>query len=120
MLRSEELFVRRGGDGGGQCRVGARPGRTGGEHLVLDLGARGDRHRVQDVGVGGDARADFASEIADVAKKFPHINVLRLGSDARMNSPGSESGNWRWQLEAGALTDATATMLRAAAVGEGR
>jgi 4-alpha-glucanotransferase len=49
----------------------------------------------------------------------PMQDVLALGSDARMNRPGQVSGNWRWRLERGALTDALAARLRAATV-EGR
>ncbi len=31
-------------------------------------------------------------------------DVLGLGSEARMNAPGSAGGSWRWQMRAGALT----------------
>ena len=50
----------------------------------------------------------------------PLQDVLRLGSEARMNTPGSGSGNWRWRLDAGDLTSASATELRAAASAERR
>ena len=50
----------------------------------------------------------------------PLQDVLRLGSEARMNTPGSESGNWRWRLDAGDLTSESATELRAAASAERR
>jgi 4-alpha-glucanotransferase len=39
-------------------------------------------------------------------------DVLGLGSEARMNQPGSASGSWRWQMEAGALKPALARRLR--------
>jgi 4-alpha-glucanotransferase len=39
-------------------------------------------------------------------------DVLGLGSEARMNAPARASGNWRWQLERGALTPALARRLR--------
>ncbi len=39
-------------------------------------------------------------------------DVLGLGSEARMNQPGSSRPNWRWQLERGALTRALARRLR--------
>ena len=42
----------------------------------------------------------------------PAQDVLGLGSDARMNRPGRTGGNWRWQLERGALTPALARRLR--------
>jgi 4-alpha-glucanotransferase len=39
-------------------------------------------------------------------------DMLGLGSEARMNQPGSASGSWRWQMEAGALKPALARRLR--------
>jgi 4-alpha-glucanotransferase len=50
----------------------------------------------------------------------PAQDVLGLGSEARMNTPGVESGNWRWQLEPGALTEELAARLRAATTAAGR
>ena len=41
-------------------------------------------------------------------------DVLGLGSDTRMNSPARAAGNWRWQMERGALTPRLARRLRAA------
>jgi 4-alpha-glucanotransferase len=46
--------------------------------------------------------------------------VLGLDSEARMNLPGRTGGNWRWQLEDGALAPALATRLRGLAVRSGR
>ena len=46
-------------------------------------------------------------------------DVLGLGSEARMNDPGGRGGNWRWQLEAGALTPALARRLREATEARG-
>ncbi len=40
-------------------------------------------------------------------------DVLGLGSAARMNTPGSPRGNWRWQMSAGALKPDHAARLRA-------
>jgi 4-alpha-glucanotransferase len=34
----------------------------------------------------------------------PAQDVLGLGSEARMNTPGRSEGNWRWRLEPGQLT----------------
>jgi len=42
----------------------------------------------------------------------PAQDVLGLGSAARMNSPGTASGNWRWRLRRGQLTDELAARLR--------
>ncbi|MHB8641572.1 MAG: 4-alpha-glucanotransferase [Gaiellaceae bacterium] len=43
---------------------------------------------------------------------IPAQDVLGLGSDARMNRPGTQSGNWSWRLRRGALTDELAARLR--------
>jgi 4-alpha-glucanotransferase len=43
----------------------------------------------------------------------PLQDVLGLGSEARMNTPGTEQGNWRWRFEKGALTEELAARLRA-------
>jgi 4-alpha-glucanotransferase len=47
-------------------------------------------------------------------------DVLGLGSEARMNLPGTAGGSWRWRLEPGALTAAHARRLRAATEEAGR
>jgi 4-alpha-glucanotransferase len=47
-------------------------------------------------------------------------DVLGLGSEARMNDPGRAGGNWRWQLEPGALTPQLARRLREATAAAGR
>jgi 4-alpha-glucanotransferase len=46
----------------------------------------------------------------------PAQDVLGLGGEARMNTPGRVEGNWSWRLESGQLTDADAERLRALAV----
>jgi 4-alpha-glucanotransferase len=50
----------------------------------------------------------------------PLQDVLGLGSEARMNTPGTEVGNWRWRLEPDALTPAHASRLRALTEQSGR
>jgi 4-alpha-glucanotransferase len=47
-------------------------------------------------------------------------DVLGLGSEARMNRPGTTRGNWTWRLEPGQLTPADAARLRTAALASGR
>jgi 4-alpha-glucanotransferase len=42
----------------------------------------------------------------------PAQDLLELGSEARMNSPGTAKGNWRWRLDDGALTQDLARRLR--------
>jgi 4-alpha-glucanotransferase len=43
---------------------------------------------------------------------IPAQDVLDLGNDARMNSPGTREGNWSWRLKRGELTDTLAARLR--------
>jgi 4-alpha-glucanotransferase len=45
----------------------------------------------------------------------PAQDVLGLGSEARMNTPGRRKGNWSWRLEPGQLTDGHAERLLALA-----
>jgi 4-alpha-glucanotransferase len=55
-------------------------------------------------------RAALAS-VADVAI-VPMQDVLRLGSAARMNLPGSVSGTWKWRYRPGALSSGLSARLR--------
>jgi 4-alpha-glucanotransferase len=50
----------------------------------------------------------------------PAQDVLGLGSDGRMNRPGTTEGNWQWRLEAGQLTSALARRLRGLAASHNR
>lgn len=36
---------------------------------------------------------------------IPMQDILSLGSDARLNTPGTAAGNWTWRLPAGALNE---------------
>ena len=56
------------------------------------------------LGAAWDSRAALA--IA------PLQDVLDLGSDARMNLPGTEQGNWHWRYAPDQLTDELAARLR--------
>ena len=51
---------------------------------------------------------------------IPAQDVLGLGSEARMNTPGRRYGNWRWRLERGALTPHLAERLANATGRSGR
>jgi 4-alpha-glucanotransferase len=51
------------------------------------------------------------SSIADLAIT-PLQDVLGLGSEARMNLPGTARGNWRWRFRSEALTSEHAKRLR--------
>ncbi len=44
---------------------------------------------------------------------FPWQDLLELGSDARMNTPGTVVGNWQWQFTWAQVPDTLATDLRA-------
>jgi 4-alpha-glucanotransferase len=47
------------------------------------------------------ARSDAVTTV------YPAQDVLGLGSEDRMNRPGTGSGNWRWRLEPGQLDERT-------------
>jgi 4-alpha-glucanotransferase len=47
-------------------------------------------------------------------------DVLGLGSEARMNMPGTRGRSWRWRMEPGALGGDLAKRLRAATEEAGR
>jgi 4-alpha-glucanotransferase len=47
-------------------------------------------------------------------------DVLGLGSEARMNIPGTRGRSWTWRLEPGQLTAEHARRLRAATAEAGR
>lgn len=50
----------------------------------------------------------------------PMQDALELGSEARMNTPGTASGNWSWRMDAAALTPELAERLRSLADTYGR
>jgi len=52
------------------------------------------------------------ASVADTAI-VPAQDLLGLGSEARMNRPGTLSGNWRWRLAPGQLTGEIAHRLAA-------
>ncbi len=51
------------------------------------------------------------ASVADTAL-FPLQDVLGVGSEGRMNLPGSSSGNWRWRFRPEALTPAISARLK--------
>jgi 4-alpha-glucanotransferase len=51
---------------------------------------------------------------------LPAQDLLGLGSEARLNTPGRVGGNWSWRLRRGRLTSALAARLRAATKAAGR
>jgi 4-alpha-glucanotransferase len=78
--------------------------------------------RLTDASIGelhwGMIDAVFRSR-AEVAI-VPLQDVLGLGADARMNTPGTIAGNWSWRLRAGALTPELAARLGAHTRAAGR
>ena len=79
-----------------------------------------ERARVLDH-LGGDG-ADIAWDMIRAAYASPAVlaivpvqDVLGLGSEARMNTPGRDSGNWAWRTAPGQLTGALAARLHALA-----
>jgi 4-alpha-glucanotransferase len=42
---------------------------------------------------------------------FPLQDILRLGSEARMNTPSDSAGNWAWRYKQSALTPEIAAQL---------
>jgi 4-alpha-glucanotransferase len=55
-------------------------------------------------------RAALASQ-AHIAI-IPAQDLLKLGTEARMNLPGTPKGNWGWRLKDGALSGEIAQRLR--------
>jgi 4-alpha-glucanotransferase len=56
----------------------------------------------------------LTASVADLVI-FPAQDVAGLGSDCRLNRPGTGSGNWTWRLRPGELTTAHAGRLAALA-----
>jgi 4-alpha-glucanotransferase len=63
---------------------------------------------------GGEVHWEFIraalASVADTAI-VPAQDLIGLGSQARMNRPGTASGNWQWRLVPGQLTRDTARKL---------
>jgi 4-alpha-glucanotransferase len=84
-----------------------------------------ERTRVLDYvgGDGTDIARDFIREastsVAGLAV-VPLQDVLGLGSEARMNTPGVAEGNWAWRALPGALTPERAERLKRLAALTGR
>ncbi len=74
-------------------------------------------------GSAGDVAWDLLRfGLASPADTFvaPVQDVLSLGSEARLNTPGVAAGNWTWRLVAGQLTPGLAARLREATRAAGR
>jgi len=60
--------------------------------------------------------------MASVARTciLPMQDVLGLGTEARMNRPGTAEGNWRWRMRGGAFDDRAVERLRSLTTTYGR
>jgi 4-alpha-glucanotransferase len=58
-----------------------------------------------------DAMIDTVLHSRAALAILPMQDVLRLGSEARMNTPGTDNGNWTWRFEWEALPPDLATRL---------
>lgn len=76
--------------------------------------------------LGGDGREIHWDMIRAILESpadtaiFPAQDLLGLGTEARMNHPGTATGNWEWRLEPEALTPALAEKFRGATEAGGR
>jgi 4-alpha-glucanotransferase len=84
------------------------------EHAIVYTGTHDNDTTV---GWAGDPGANWPLiELAMSSRArlaiFPAQDVLGLGSEARMNTPGRTEGNWSWRLRRGQLTPKHAARLR--------
>jgi 4-alpha-glucanotransferase len=91
---------------------------------LASLGEEERRRVLADLGSGGgevawDLIAAAYGTLAACAI-VPVQDVLALGSEARMNTPATPEGNWRFRVTAGALTPERAARLRDLARQTGR
>ncbi len=86
----------------------------------LDLPSHQQRNPLR-VSAGGDRSIQWTfiravtASVADLAM-YPLQDVLGLGSEARMNRPGTASGNWAWRFRWEMLTPEAQARLREFAV----
>ena len=71
--------------------------------LHLDARHRDARRRLPATATRGSWSSWRSSSRAALAM-VPAQDVLGLGNEARMNTPGRDGGNWAWRLEPGELT----------------
>jgi 4-alpha-glucanotransferase len=65
--------------------------------------------------VGGEipwGLVEMVSQSRAMTSIFPVQDILGLGTEARMNTPGTTQGNWEWRLRTGQLTDDALERLR--------
>jgi 4-alpha-glucanotransferase len=84
------------------------------------LPARRRREIPLDPGDPGWSMLELAYGSRAALAMAPAQDVLGLGSEGRMNTPGTIEGNWRWRLRRGQLTAKLAGGLRALTEASGR
>ena len=75
------------------------------QQVMQQLGASGDDDALL------DAMIDTVMASPASLAVLPMQDVLRLGSEARMNTPGTDNGNWTWRFEWDALSPDLASRL---------
>ena len=73
------------------------------EYVSRYLGLDGPIDTMQDTPIHWEFIRAVMASVANTAI-VPVQDLLGLGSEARMNRPGTASGNWRWRLTPGQLT----------------
>ena len=76
------------------------------QHLIADYAHIGSKNHIHD----GVLRLAYSS-VCDLAI-VQMQDVLGLGSPARMNTPSTTSGNWRWRLQKSDLRDSVISKLK--------
>jgi 4-alpha-glucanotransferase len=77
------------------------------------------RHRGENVDICWElARLAFASSASTAI--LPMQDLLRLDSNARMNTPGRGAGNWRWRLTPRSIRPTTEFALKTLTISYGR
>ncbi|HIF04645.1 MAG TPA: 4-alpha-glucanotransferase [Candidatus Poseidoniales archaeon] len=69
----------------------------------IQSGSDGRRERVRSLGLRGESTSQtlirLALESASPLAMIPLQDILELPSAARMNTPGTEGGNWAWRFD---------------------
>jgi 4-alpha-glucanotransferase len=73
-------------------------------HLDAETAARVNLYLGTDASAAPSALIRAALGSVALLAIIPVQDLLGLGSDARLNTPGTVSGNWTWQLPRAALT----------------
>jgi 4-alpha-glucanotransferase len=87
---------------------------TTGWHAALDDAARSHLHDYLGIWDGDATHALIRAALGSVGglAVLPLQDILQLGSEARLNLPGTVSGNWHWRAPPDGLTPALARHYR--------